>query len=222
MFLIGITGGIASGKSTVSKLLTNYGCTVVDADEISKSIMLPGCKAYNECITIFGKDILGNGGFIEREKLAEIIFNNKEKRKQLNKITHPEIRKSLIIQIFKAFFYGQRFVICDIPLLIESNLCWFFKEIVVVYTSQDIQLIRLMNRNKLSEIEAKARIESQLKLEDKLKFATFVIDNNSSFLHTEKQVAKLYKKITSFKSFTLYELMIIVILMLAIIFAFIN
>ncbi|NXD72067.1 DCAKD protein, partial [Eolophus roseicapillus] len=193
MFLVGLSGGIASGKSTVVAVLQELGCAVIDADVIARQVVQPHLKAYQQIVHHFGTEILLENGEINREALGNIIFSQPEKRQLLNSITHPEIQKEMLKQILKYFVLGYRYVILDIPLLFETHrLTKFMKYTVLVYCSPQAQLSRLMQRNGLSQAEAEARIRSQLPLDEKRRFATHIIDNSGERENTRRQVLRLH------------------------------
>uniref|UniRef100_A0A8B9M039 Dephospho-CoA kinase domain-containing protein n=1 Tax=Accipiter nisus TaxID=211598 RepID=A0A8B9M039_9AVES len=196
MFLVGLSGGIASGKSTVVAVLRELGCAVIDADVIAREVVQPHFKAYRQIVHYFGTEILLENGEINREALGNIIFSHPEKRQLLNSITHPEIQKEMLKQIWKYFVLGYRYVILDIPLLFETNrLTKFMKYTVLVYCDPPTQLSRLMKRNRLSQAEAEARIASQLPLDEKRKLASHVIDNSGDRESTRQQVLKLHARL---------------------------
>ncbi|NXW04246.1 DCAKD protein, partial [Fregetta grallaria] len=193
MFLVGLSGGIASGKSTVVAVLRELGCAVIDADVIAREVVQPHFQAYQQIVRYFGTEILLENGEINREALGNIIFSHPEKRQLLNSITHPEIQKEMLKQILKYFVLGYRYVILDIPLLFETNrLPKFMKYTVVVYCDPRTQLSRLMKRNGLSQAEAEARIASQLPLDEKRRLATHIIDNSGDRESTRRQVLRLH------------------------------
>ncbi|NXY50968.1 DCAKD protein, partial [Ceuthmochares aereus] len=193
MFLVGLSGGIASGKSTVVAVLQDLGCAVIDADVIAREVVQPHSKAHRHIVRCFGTEILLENGEINREALGNIIFSQPEKRQLLNRITHPEIQKEMLKQILKYFLLGYRYVILDIPLLFETNrLTKFMKYTVLVYCDPLAQLYRLMKRNGLSRAQAEARIASQLPLDEKRKLATHVIDNSGDWESTRRQVLRLH------------------------------
>ncbi|XP_035757241.1 dephospho-CoA kinase domain-containing protein isoform X2 [Egretta garzetta] len=193
MFLVGLSGGIASGKSTVVAVLRELGCAVIDADVIAREVVQPHFKAYRQIVHYFGTEILLENGEINREALGNIIFSHPGKRQLLNSITHPEIQKEMLKQILKYFVLGYRYVILDIPLLFETNrLTKFMKCTVLVYCDPPTQLSRLMKRNGLSRAEAEARIASQLPLDEKRKLASHVIDNSRDRESTRRQVLRLH------------------------------
>lgn len=187
--VIGLTGGIASGKSTVSNMFKKMNITVVDADIEARLAVKNGEPAYYRIIEEFGQDILIENGEIDRPKLGSIIFHNEEKRRVLNEITHPEVRKRMLAQVEKATKNNEKVVVLDIPLLFESKLTYMVNKTLLVYVDLDTQLRRLMERNNLSSDEAKARIQSQMPLEEKIKLADAVINNNGLVTDTQRQLA---------------------------------
>ncbi|YCI75712.1 dephospho-CoA kinase [Bacillus sp. R1-10] len=186
--IIGITGGIASGKSTVSLYLQELGFTIVDADLASRAVVEPGEEAYHQVVKAFGEDILLTDGNIDRVKLGSIIFNDQEKRLLLNGIVHPAVRNWMRVKTEAALSSGEETVFMDIPLLFESKLTFMVDKTLLIYVDEQVQLKRLMNRNGLSETEALARINSQMPLADKKALADAVIDNNGDINETKRQV----------------------------------
>ncbi|ULM95850.1 dephospho-CoA kinase [Peribacillus frigoritolerans] len=186
--IIGITGGIASGKSTVSLYLQELGFTIVDADLASRAVVEPGEVAYHQVVKAFGEDILLTDGNIDRVKLGSIIFNDQEKRLLLNGIVHPAVRNWMRLKTEAALSSGEETVFMDIPLLFESKLTFMVDKTLLIYVDEQVQLKRLMNRNGLSEAEALARINSQMPLADKKALADAVIDNNGDINETKRQV----------------------------------
>lgn len=192
--VIGITGGIASGKSTVSNMIADMGFTIVDADIAARAVVESGTSAFREVVTVFGEDILLKDGNINREKLGTIIFHDEEKRVKLNQIVHPAVRKYMNDQKEAAFARGESIVFMDIPLLFESNLTKMVDKTLLVYVDTDTQLQRLMNRNDLSKNEALARISSQMPLVEKKELADEIINNNGTIAHTKLQLYDVMKK----------------------------
>lgn len=186
--IIGITGGIASGKSTVSLYLQELGFTIVDADLASRAVVEPGEEAYHQVVEAFGEDILLTDGNIDRVKLGSIIFNDQEKRLLLNGIVHPAVRNWMRVKTEAALASGEETVFMDIPLLFESKLTFMVDKTLLIYVDEQVQLERLMNRNGLSETEALARINSQMPLADKKALADAVLDNNGDINETKRQV----------------------------------
>ncbi|MEC1457206.1 dephospho-CoA kinase [Bacillus haynesii] len=189
--VIGLTGGIASGKSTVAQMFQQCGITVVDADVIAKEAVEQGMPAYQKIAETFGQGVLLETGDIDRRKLGEIVFANQEKRLQLNAIVHPEVRKMMIKQRDEAIRAGERFVVLDIPLLYESGLEHLTDKVIVVWVPKELQLERLMKRNRFNEDEALNRIHAQHSLDEKKKRADAVIDNSGSLKDTEAQLHQL-------------------------------
>ncbi|XP_041478509.1 dephospho-CoA kinase domain-containing protein-like [Lytechinus variegatus] len=196
MFLVGLTGGIASGKSTVSNMLRDLGCVIIDADKIAREVVEPGRPALELIVRHFGKSVLQGDGTLDRAKLGSIIFADSEKRKVLNRCTHPYIQRTMLWRVLKSFLSGYHYVILDIPLLLDgSALRRFIKYVLVVYCDEKTQLDRLMARNDLTQEGALQRISSQVPLEMKKKQADFVIDNDKSLNDTKQQVLRLYEKL---------------------------
>jgi len=189
--VIGLTGGIASGKSTVSAMFTDMGITVIDADIEARLAVEPGEKAYNDIVSHFGTDILEDDRTINRPKLGEIIFNNEEKRLLLNSIVHPAVRERMAQKRKQAEAADEKAVVLDIPLLFESKLTELVEKIIVVYVDEQTQLERLMKRNGFSEEEASARIKSQMPLKDKVSLADAVIDNTGNIEQSKQQLMEI-------------------------------
>lgn len=195
--VLGLTGGIATGKSTVAGLFARAKIPIVDADLIARQVIEPGQRTYNEVVQAFGRDILMLDLSINREKLGALIFNDQEKRDQLNQIVHPVIIDQLIAERDRLIKAGHPLIVLDIPLLYELDLVELVDDIVVVYTTVENQLARLMARDQLTKAEAKQRINSQLSIEDKKERANYLIDNNSSKEETEAQFLQLLARLTA-------------------------
>ncbi|MCY7497076.1 MULTISPECIES: dephospho-CoA kinase [Bacillus] len=189
--VIGLTGGIASGKSTVSQMIKEKGIRVVDADIIAKEAVSKGAPALHQIVQTFGEEVLLPNGELNRQQLGAIIFSDEEKRKQLNAIVHPEVRKEMLKQRDEGVSNNETFVVLDIPLLFESKLEGLVDRIIVVYTTPELQLSRLMNRNDLSEEEALNRIHSQQPLEEKCQKADRVIENTKDLAFIRKQLENI-------------------------------
>lgn len=192
--IIGLTGGIASGKSTIAHMFKEKSIPVIDADQIAREVVEPGEQSLIKITETFGDQVLHPEGTLNREKLGKIIFANEEKRKQLNSIIHPAIRKRMLDQRDQYIAKEEPAVVLDIPLLFESKLTHFVQKILVVYVDEQIQQERLQERDELTEKEAKQRIQSQLPLKDKAKLADAVIDNNGSIEQSAKQLANILKQ----------------------------
>ncbi|MEI4789166.1 dephospho-CoA kinase [Bacillus sp. FJAT-53060] len=189
--VIGLTGGIASGKSTVSQVIKEQGIRVVDADVIAKEAVSKGTPALQHIFQTFGEDVLLPNGELNRQQLGAIIFSDEEKRKQLNAIVHPEVRKEMLKRRDEGINQQETFIVLDIPLLFESQLENLVDRIIVVYTTPELQLSRLMKRNDLSEEEALNRIRAQQPLEEKCKKADRVIVNTKDLAFIRKQLQNI-------------------------------
>ncbi|ASS92129.1 dephospho-CoA kinase [Aeribacillus composti] len=189
--IIGLTGGIASGKSTVSEMLKKRGIPVIDADLIAREVVEVGKKAYTEIVNAFGKEILNEDLTINRARLGSIVFQNEDKREKLNSIVHPEVRLEMKRRQEQLISEGAKAVVLDIPLLFESNLKHLVDKVIVVYTEEKNQLERLMKRNNFSKEEALSRINAQMPLKEKVKFADAVINNDGTLEETEQQLENI-------------------------------
>lgn len=192
--IIGLTGSIASGKSTVSSMLTQFNIPIIDADLISRQIVSPGEKAYHQIVQSFGEAILARDKTINRKQLGNLIFSNEAKRQQLNEIMHPAIREEMMKQKDAYVSEGNPCVVLDIPLLFENNLTYLVDKIIVVYVDEDTQLKRLMERDQSTVEEATQRIKSQISINKKVELADAVINNNGSITHTRAQLEQILKE----------------------------
>ncbi|WP_170007893.1 dephospho-CoA kinase [Bacillus fonticola] len=174
---IGITGGIATGKSTVSRMLVEKGFPVIDADVVARQVVEKGEPAMQCVADTFGEGVLHPDGTLNREALGSIVFHDKEKRNQLNAIVHPAVRKRMAQLEETHRKAGEPVVFLDIPLLFESKLTHRVEEILVVYVDEATQRERLKTRNSLTDKEAMARIRSQMSIEEKKEQADVVLDN---------------------------------------------
>ncbi|KAK7069315.1 hypothetical protein SK128_010248 [Halocaridina rubra] len=200
MFIVGLTGGIATGKSTVSAMIKDFGIPIVDADLIAKQIVETGKNCWKKIREEFGDEVVLDSGELDREKLGSIVFSNAEKRRAINKITHPEIYAEIRRQVFRHFLNGEQFVVLDLPLLYESNkVTSYLYKTIVVSCDDELQLERLMSRNKYTEKEAIARIEAQMPLENKCSMADIVVENSGTLENTRKQVEGIIKLLRSSK-----------------------
>nr|CDS21172.1 dephospho-CoA kinase putative [Echinococcus granulosus] len=182
MLIVGLTGGIATGKSTVSAILKEKNVAVIDADTISRNLVDHDRQVQRGILKAFGPSVFNDDGtHVERDKLGEIVFADPEKRKVLNRIVHPIVFRRIVVQILRNFLSGQAIVILDIPLLFESRtMLWFVSDVIVVSCSPEVQLSRLLKRNPdLSRDAALSRIASQMPLADKVARATIVVDNEA-------------------------------------------
>ncbi|MDI3310023.1 MAG: dephospho-CoA kinase [Thermoanaerobacterium sp.] len=193
MKVIGLTGGIASGKSTVSSILKSLGAVIIDADVVSREIMIRGTETYNILVSVFGKEILRKDGEIDRRKLGNLVFADKEKLNKLNEITHPEIIKKIKDIIEEERKKGkEKAIVLDAALLIEMKLFNMVDEVWLVVVDKKTQIRRLMKRDNLSYKDALNRIRSQMSIEDKMKYADFIINNCKDFNAIKRQVELLW------------------------------
>lgn len=192
MIVAGLTGGIATGKSTVSNFLSEAGARIIDADKIAREVVAQGTPAYDEIRAYFGDTILMSNGDIDRERLGDIIFNDSDKKKRLDAIVHPRVFErsaALIAEI--AAKEPDAVVILDIPLLLEADMDRDLAAVIVVYVPEALQLQRLMARDGIDEKAAMARIRSQMSIEEKRKRATCVIDNSGSRAACRQQAIEI-------------------------------
>jgi dephospho-CoA kinase len=188
MILVGLTGNIASGKSTVAQLLSERGATIVDADFLARRVVEPGTSALNQIAARWGSSVLRADGRLDRGTLRKIVFADPEQVKELNEIVHPEIavlRDKLVAQARER---GDRLVVCDIPLLFENHLTEEFNKIILVDSPRPLRLERLVKERGLSETEAMEMIAAQMPAELKRARADFVIDNAGSLNELEREV----------------------------------
>lgn len=190
MKIIGLTGGIASGKSTVSNFLKELGASVFDADEVSRNVLKKGAEGFEKVIELLGTNILLEDGSIDRQKVANIVFNDKEALKKLEKIVHEFVWMKA--QEFIIKHKNENKIVLDVPLLIETKWYKEVDEIWVVSVPVEEQIKRAVARNNMSIKDVKARIESQMSLEDKLIYADRVIENTGSLEETKMQVEKYW------------------------------
>lgn len=192
--VVGLTGGIASGKSLVAHYLKELGAKLIDADEISREIVRPGMPAYQEILQVFGKGILNQDGTIDRKGLGKVVFSNPELLKRLNEITHPRILEEVRRRIGEAK-KDQAIIVVDVALLFEVGLHREMDRVIVAYVDKETQIKRLMERDGLTEGEARLRLSAQMPLEEKLKYAHFIIDNSIGMEETRRQVEEVFKEL---------------------------
>lgn len=186
-FVLGITGGIATGKSSVVQYFKGLGFPVVDADIIARHLLDQNMPAYNEIVKVFGSEILQENGEINRQLLGALVFNHPDKLQQLDELMAPFLREEIMSAIKKES-HNQKLVIVDVPLMYEKGYDEWMDQVAVVYCTPEQQLNRLMKRNQLTEKEAKQRINSQLPIEMKKLLAEIVFDNSANLKQTLEQV----------------------------------
>ena len=196
MLNVGLTGGIACGKTTVAQMFVRHGAGLIDLDKLAQAVVAPQLPAWQEIVELFGNNILLVDGSINRNKLAKIVFSDKEKLKKLNNVVHPRVLAEWSKSLGDIEKKNKKaIVISEVPLLFEANLQNMVDlSILVVITSAE-QINRLMTRNDLTEDEAKKRLASQLPIEEKIKMADIVIENRGAPVETEKIVAKVWKEL---------------------------
>lgn len=189
--ILGLTGGIASGKTTVSNYLRSLNIPLIDADLLARKVMRAGQPAVAEIVEVFGKGVLLANGEINRQELGRIVFESEDKRKELNRIVQYKIREEIQNEIETYLKDEPTLIVLDIPLLYEENYEREVDEVMVVYVDSDTQKDRLLKRDKdLSEVDAINRINSQMALSEKAKRADVVIDNNGSVESSIEQVSE--------------------------------
>jgi dephospho-CoA kinase len=194
--LVGLTGGIATGKSTVSQMFAYLGGKVVDADLLAREVVMPGQSALAEIVAEFGPDVLQPDGHLDRKRLGAIVFGDPDRRKRLEQITHPAIhvRQQRILSVYEEEAF-EGVVLWDAAVLIESGGAKAMDKLVVVFTDPATELVRLMARDGMGEAEARGRIAAQMPVGDKAKLADYVIDNSGPRAETERQVRQVYKQL---------------------------
>lgn len=187
---IGLTGGIACGKSTVASMLVRRGANLVDADQIAREVVLPGSPVLGQVAERFGSAVLRPDGSLDRKALGAIVFHDEKARKDLESLLHPPIR-ALMKERMESFQQEapDKLVVVDVPLLFESKLEPMFEEVVLVYIPRELQLVRLQARDGLSREEAQRRLDAQMPIEEKKRLADTIIDNSGSIEETERQIA---------------------------------
>lgn len=193
--IIGLTGGIATGKSTVSRMLTELGAWVIDADQVAREIVEPGQPALADVAATFGDGVLHQDGSLNREALGEIVFGDAEARRKLNQITHPRIGLRMMELASAAGQRGFGWVVYDAALIVENGLQEAFAGLIVVACSPETQRARLIARDGLDERQADDRIASQMPIAEKVAVADWVVDNNGDLAETRRRVERLFTKL---------------------------
>ena len=196
MLLVGLTGGIGSGKSTVARMLEERGAVVFDADLLAREAVEPGTQGHTAVIERFGADVLAPGGELDREALASIVFADPSARRDLEQIVHPEVRR-LFAEGSEAYRDTDGIVVFSAPLLVESGMHTAFEILVVVSATVATQIERLMRQRGMSEPAIRARIDAQAPLEDKAAVADFLVDNEGTLAELESQVERLWHDLSA-------------------------
>ncbi|MDQ0351223.1 dephospho-CoA kinase [Alkalibacillus filiformis] len=192
--VVGLTGSIATGKSTVSNMFVQWRVPVIDADKISREIVQVGEEAYEQIVATFGRQVLHEDGALNREALGNIVFQDEAERKKLNNIMHPQIRKRMLQKRDQYVVNKEPLVVMDIPLLFESELFHYVDQVLVVYVDPDIQLDRLTKRDEVSAEKALERINSQIPITEKRDRADAIVNNGGSVEESEEQLKAILKQ----------------------------
>ena len=197
MRLVGLTGGIGTGKSTVSAMLRELGATVIDADEAARAAVEPGSEGLRQVAEAFGEQVLRPDGALDRPRLAAIVFNDPERRRRLEAITWPLVARWMEERTRQAFADGEGVVVHDIPLLFENPARrGLYEPVILVYAPPEVALERLLARG-LEEADARARIAAQMPVSEKRRLAGVVIDNSDGLVWTRDQVASAWSAISA-------------------------
>lgn len=200
MLIAGLTGGIATGKSLVSKYFREKGAHIIDADKIAHDVVCAGKPAWQAIVDFFGEQYLLSDGEIDRKALGDAVFGDHEKKARLNQMVHPHVFAEMNRQIQAAAEHPgaeDGITILDVPLLFESGMQQGFADIIVVFTDLPTQIKRLMNRDNIDETAALARINAQMPVEEKKALATYLIDNNGSMDETLRQADDIFARLTA-------------------------
>ena len=196
MLIVGLTGGVASGKTVVSQVLREEGAYIIDADQIARELVQPHQPAWNELVKVFGEEILQEDGTIHRKKLADKVFADLKQRELLNQILHPRIREEMDRRTKEI---GQKdpeaIVVIDAPLLVERGEHHEMDKLIVVTSTQTQQIKRLKDRDGISPEEALRMLSSQMPLEKKIELADFVIQNEGSLEETKKKAKEIFREL---------------------------
>ena len=196
MKLIGLTGGVGSGKSTVADMMRDLGAQVVDADEAAHAVYEPGSPGFDEVVREFGEEYV-DGGRIDRSRLGELVFHDDDARRRLNSIVHPLVRDWMAQRTAEAAERGAEVVVQDVPLLFENGLERLFSTVVLVYTPEDVQVERLVSGRGFTPERARAMIAAQMPIENKRGLAHHVINNSGAREDTLAQVRAVWKQLTA-------------------------
>jgi dephospho-CoA kinase len=193
--LVGLTGGIASGKSAVAAILRRLGAAIINADDLSREVVHPGQDAWKEIIDAFSPNILHEDKTLDRRKLRQIVFENPEARKKLEAIIHPRVRALAERKIGELAAAGSSIIVYEVPLLFENQIHLWLRPVIVVACKIETQKKRLLERDHLTELEAQRHLDAQMSLEDKRKLADYVIENDGTLEELEQQVRAVLQKI---------------------------
>jgi dephospho-CoA kinase len=193
--LVGLTGGIASGKSTVAEILKRQGAAIINADVLAREVVEPGHQAWAEIVNTFGIAVLQPDRTLDRQKLRAIIFDDAAARKKIESIIHPQVRALAEQRIREHAAAGYAVIVYEVPLLFEGNLQEWLRPVILVACDVDTQRNRLQSRDNLSAAQAQKHIDAQMSLEAKRRLADYVIENNGSLEDLKRQVQAVLEKI---------------------------
>jgi len=194
MVVAGLTGGIATGKSTVTALFASFGAAIIDADRIAREVVARGSPAWKKIMEHFGTGVLRPDSELDRERLGSLIFSDTAQKDVLNRIVHPEVFRKMDRRIRELREENRaEVVICDVPLLIETGMHIGFDEVVLVYVPEPLQIRRLMDRDGISRDEAVRKVRAQMSIEEKRAYATIVVDNSASQEETAGNALRAYE-----------------------------
>lgn len=192
--LLGVTGGIASGKTVVSGMLDAMGAKTIDFDILAREVVEPKKPAWKDIVDFYGEQVLMEDKTVDRKKLSDIVFKNVKKRRKLESFTHPRIGDEFVKRVKKITAKNSKVIIqAVVPLLIEGNMKGLFDKLLVVYVPEELQIERLMARDKITRDQAVNILSSQMPIDEKVKFADFVIHNNRTLDKTRAQVEELWQ-----------------------------
>ncbi|KAH9852716.1 CoaE-domain-containing protein [Lenzites betulinus] len=204
MLVVGLTGGIATGKSTVSALLRAHNLPIIDADVLARKVVEPGTPALAAIVRAFGPQVLRADGTLDRAALGALVFapaspdgaaDAEAARRRLNAIVHPAVRREMAWAVLRCWWRGERVCVLDVPLLVEGGLWKWVGKVVVVYCSAELQLQRLMKRDGSTREDASGRLNAQLPIAEKVQYADVVLDNSGSLQDLERQVDQLVQRL---------------------------
>ena len=197
MKLIGLTGGIASGKSTVADILRRLGAAVVNADVLAREVVEPGQDAWQEIVNTFGAEVLQADKRLDRQRLRKIIFDDPDARKKLEAIIHPRVRALAEKRIRENAAAGYAVVVYEVPLLFEGNIHHWVRPVILVACAPETQIKRLGQRDQVNESDAQKHIAAQMSLAEKRKLADYTIENDGTLEDLERQVREVLEKINA-------------------------
>lgn len=199
--LVGLTGGIATGKTAVASMLSELGAPLVDFDVLARRVVEPDRPAWRDIVAYFGEQVLADDRTLDRARLGEIVFADASKRKKLESFTHPRISELFVAEVRRIREDDPEAVIqVAVPLLIEANMQSMFDHLVVVFAPEEVQVERVMRRDGIAREDAEARLRAQMPIADKLDYADSIIDNSGSLEDTRRQVKDLWARLQTLRA----------------------